>query len=88
VKYTVIYKYKSAIYISTFNRETLLNDLNGENSIFEGFTILEKFPISFQSSYGNEINQGWPENSLLILKEDSILVPKVTKKLVYYTLED
>jgi len=88
VKYTVIYRMSTSVYISTFSKSDLLESLNGENAIFEKMRILEEFPISFQSSYGGEVNQHWPENSLLILKQDSIVVPRITKKLVYYTLED
>lgn len=86
--YTVIYRISTLVYISSFGKAELLESLNGKGSLFESLKILEEFPITFQSSYGNEVNQGWPMNSLLILGPTGIVVPRVTKKLVYYTLED
>lgn len=88
MKYIVIYRMSTSVYISTFSKSDLLDALNGEGSMFEKVKVLEEFPIGFQSSYGSDVNQGWPQNSLLILKQDCISVPRVTKKLLYYSLED
>jgi hypothetical protein len=87
MKYTVIFRMSGPVYILTLDKSELLERLNGR--IFQDMRVLEEFPPDFQNSYGARVDDHhWPENCLLILKQGSIVVPTITKKLTYYSLGD
>lgn len=88
MNYLVIYRRQEDVYMQYLDERGLLKYLsNPEDGFGLGIEFLKDFPSVYKCLYGKSTDV-WPENSALILKGDSIIVPKEKRVVTEYTLED
>ena len=73
-KYTIIYDDAEGLNVCRATGEQLSEYINDGSGVLKGYKILDSIPGPESSSY--PLWSMWPDDSMLIFKDDSIYVPR------------